>query len=64
MNQTDTLLTVKETAAYLKLNPLTVYDYIRSGKLKAIKFGRNVRILREDLDRFVTAHKTLGGAFV
>lgn len=60
MNQTDTLLTVKETAAYLKLNPLTVYDYIRLGKLKAIKFGRNVRILAADLETFVNAHKTGG----
>ena len=60
MNQKDTLLTVKETALYLKLNPLTVYDYIRAGKLKAVKFGRYYRILAVDLETFVNSHKTGG----
>lgn len=62
MNQKDTLLTVKETALYLKLNPLTVYDYIRAGKLKAVKFGRYYRVLQQDLNSFVNDHKTTGGA--
>ena len=30
MNIDSNLITVKETAGYLKLNPLTVYDYIHS----------------------------------
>ncbi len=60
MNQIDTLLTVREAAVYLKLNPLTLYEYIRTGKLKAAKFGRYYRILEEDLKNFVDAHK-IGG---
>lgn len=60
MNQTDTLLTVKEAAVYLKLNPLTLYEYIRAGKLKAVKFGRYYRILEEDLKIFVNSHRTGG----
>lgn len=60
MTQADTLLTVKEAALYLKLNPLTLYDYIRTGKLKAVKFGRSYRILEEDLKAFINAHR-IGG---
>ena len=60
MNQTDTLLNVKEAAVYLKLNPLTLYEYIRAGKLKAVKFGRYYRILEEDLKIFVNSHR-IGG---
>lgn len=50
-------MTVKDTAAYLKLNPLTIYEYIRSGQLNAIKFGRYYRILRKDLLLFIEQHK-------
>lgn len=60
MNQTYTVLTVKEAAEYLKLNPLTLYDYIRTGKLKTVKFGRYYRILEEDLKVFINAHR-IGG---
>jgi excisionase family DNA binding protein len=46
-------LTAQEVAKILKLNIMTVYEYIREGKLKAIKFGRNYRILNEDFEEFI-----------
>lgn len=52
------LITVKETAAYLNLTPITVYEYIRTGQLSAVKFGRYYRIDRKDLDQFINKHKT------
>jgi excisionase family DNA binding protein len=58
MKSVSNLITVKETASYLKLHPLTVYEYIHSGKLRAIKFGRYYRIDKVDLDRFINRHKT------
>jgi excisionase family DNA binding protein len=54
----DRLLTVKETADVLKLNVLTVYDYIRSGRLNAVKLGRYYRIEQKDLMAFIESHKT------
>ena len=51
------LLTAKEVANTLKLNILTIYEYIRTGKLKAIKFGRTYRIEEEYLDRFIKEHQ-------
>ena len=53
----DTMLTVKETATFLKLNPITIYDYIRIGSLPAVKFGRYYRIVKRDLVQFINAHK-------
>lgn len=53
----ETLLTVKEVASRLKLNPLTVYTYIRSGRLHAVKFGRTYRISEADLNMFIESHK-------
>lgn len=54
-----TLLTVKEAATVLKLNPLTVYDYIKQGKLKAAQFGRYYRIHPDDLSEFIKQHAVI-----
>lgn len=56
MSQT-TLLKVSEVAQVLKLNILTVYQYIRQEKLSAVKFGRSYRIEEEDLEKFIKEHK-------
>ncbi len=55
---TKVLLTAREVANLLKLNILTVYEYIRKDKLKAVKFGRNYRIEEKDLDEFIKSNKT------
>jgi len=60
-NSADKLLTIKEVALWLKLNPITLYEYIRNGSLKAMKFGRYYRVVERDLLSFIDAHKTKGG---
>lgn len=50
MNQ---LLTVKETAAYLRMPLPTVYYLIQREKLPAIQIGGRWRVKKEDLDRKV-----------
>ena len=47
------LLTVHETAEQLKVKESTIRAWIRSGKLRAIKFGREWRIAIKDLERFL-----------
>ncbi len=47
------LLTVHETAAHLKVKESTIRSWIRDGKLRAIKFGREWRIAVVDLERFL-----------
>lgn len=42
---------VKETAAIFGVAELTVRRWIDSGKLKAIKIGRTIRITDEEIER-------------
>jgi excisionase family DNA binding protein len=51
------LLTVEQVAAYLRLNKLTVYRYIRLGDLRAVRIGRVLRVRRTDVYGFLEAHK-------
>jgi putative molybdopterin biosynthesis protein len=46
-------LTVKEASKILKLNIMTVYEYIRRGQLKALKLGRNYRIDINEFNKFI-----------
>ncbi len=56
----DQVMTVDQVAAYLQLNRLTVYRYVREGKIPAAKIGKVYRILRADVDRFLEAQKVQG----
>jgi excisionase family DNA binding protein len=47
------LLTVKETADLLRVSTVTVRRYIASGKLAAVRVGRNIRIRRDDVERVI-----------
>jgi len=58
MNINRRFLTPSEVAKELQLNLLTIYKYIRNKKLLAIRFGRNYRITKEDLDKFIESNKT------
>jgi excisionase family DNA binding protein len=44
------LLTVAETAAYLKVSPVTVRRYIKSKRLPCVRVGRNIRVRKEDVE--------------
>ena len=46
------LLTVKEVAAMLHVNPITVRRHIASGRLRCVRVGRLVRIPRDAVERF------------
>ncbi|MBN1347536.1 MAG: Flp pilus assembly complex ATPase component TadA [Phycisphaerae bacterium] len=48
------LLTMDHAIALLKTTRPTFYRWLRSGKLKGTKVGRQWRFRREDIDRFVT----------
>lgn len=51
-------LTVRETAELLKVNPMTIYRYIKAGKLVAYKLGKDFRIDKKELDKFLKKIKT------
>ena len=50
----DRLLTVGEVAAVMRVSNMTVYRLIKSGQLGAIRVGKNYRIRRRDVERYLT----------
>jgi len=49
--------TIEEVAKMLKVAYLTVYRWIQSGKLVACKAGKQYRIKKADLDKFIERKK-------
>lgn len=49
----EPLLTVGEVAAVMRVSNMTVYRLIKSGQLGAIRVGKNYRIRRSDVDRYL-----------
>jgi len=51
------LLTLKEVCERLRLHENTVREYIKEGKIPAIKFDRVWRVDEKDLEKFIKARK-------
>ena len=58
MKGNHNLLTPEQVAQILQVHVLTIYSYIRRGKLDAIRLGRNYRITPKDLTRFIESNRT------
>jgi excisionase family DNA binding protein len=50
--------TVDEVAELLQVNRRTIINLLASGKLVGFRVGRNWRITREDLERFIEEGKS------
>ena len=50
----EPLLTVGEVAQLMRVSNMTVYRLIKSGQLAAIRVGKNYRIRRNDVERYLT----------
>ncbi len=48
------LLTVAEVAQIMRVSNMTVYRLIKAGQLAAIRVGKNYRIRRRDVERYLT----------
>lgn len=51
-------LTAEEVAEMLKVNIMTIYRYIKAGKIQAYKLGKNFRIEKKEFERFLSSLKT------
>jgi len=49
----DEIYTSDEVVEKLKISKETLYRYIKSGKLKAKKIGREYRFIGRDLNKFL-----------
>ncbi|MDO8586755.1 MAG: helix-turn-helix domain-containing protein [Armatimonadota bacterium] len=51
------ILSVKEAASYLKVQPRTIRDWIAAGRLMARKVGKSYIIAEEEVGKMVTTIK-------
>ena len=49
--------TAQELAEELRVNIMTIYRYIKAGKLKAYKIGKEFRIDKIEFDKFLNKAK-------
>lgn len=62
MNLNDNkYFTVEQVAELLQIHWQTVLNYIKSGKLCAVKLGKGYRIDQQSLDEFIKKNKTNNG---
>lgn len=54
---TQEFYTAKEISDKLKLNVMTIYRYIKLGKLKAYKIGKEFRIEKQEFEDFLNKVK-------
>lgn len=54
----DKLLTVKEVAQEMRVSEKRVLNWIKSGQLTALDLGKDYRIYRSDLDKFIQEKRT------
>lgn len=57
MNE-ETYYTSQEVAKRFKVTYLTVFRWIKAGKLKAFKVGKQYRVKQEDLEAFIEQSKS------
>lgn len=57
---TDTVLTIKEVAEYLKVNERTVYRLAAAHKIPAFKVGSAWRFKQSDLEEWINAQAAQG----
>jgi len=55
------LLTIREACDRLKLSRASLYRLIQRGELPTVRIGRARRVIREDLDRFITTLRSRSG---
>lgn len=58
---TDEILTIKDVAAYLKLNEKTAYRLVLDGKIPGFKVGGSWRFDKNDIQKWIEKSKK-GGA--
>lgn len=56
------LLTIQETAALLRVNPITVRRAIAEGRLQALRVGKSVRVRREAVDELLVPFESTPAA--
>ncbi|MDO8739996.1 MAG: helix-turn-helix domain-containing protein [Candidatus Woesearchaeota archaeon] len=57
-NKNKEFYKAEDLAEKLDVNIMTIYRYIKSGRLKAYKIGKEFRIDKNEFERFLNSVKT------
>jgi excisionase family DNA binding protein len=60
-NKMNTVLTVEETAKFLRVHPSTVCRLLRARTSQAFKIGSDWRFNLESIERFISDRETVSG---
>ncbi|MFH1782636.1 MAG: helix-turn-helix domain-containing protein [Candidatus Omnitrophota bacterium] len=60
------ILTIKDVAEFLDIHPMTVYKYVKGGKLPAFKIGTSWRVRKDSIKKWIEENeqKQNGGEHV
>lgn len=58
MKNIDEFYTAEELAEKLRVNIMTIYRYIKAGKIKAYKFGKEFRVEKNEFESFLKKAST------
>ena len=58
MKENNEFYKADDLAARLQVNIMTIYRYIKAGKIKAFKFGKEFRIEAKEYENFLNKHRT------
>lgn len=53
MEGSSEIMTLEETAKYLKIGKSTLYKMVREGKIPAVKIANQWRFRKEDIDKWL-----------
>jgi len=56
VRKTEKTYTVDEVMEMLSVNRVTIYKWIRSGELRAVRIGRQFRIPKDYYDEFIESN--------
>ena len=57
MKKEGKMLKLSEVAAKLNMHYMTIYSYVKSGKLPAVQFDKIYRVDEEVLEKFIEENK-------
>ena len=57
-NELPVMLTVQDVAVFLRISKNTAYNFVNSGINPSVKIGRQVRVYREDVIRYIKSPQT------
>lgn len=58
MKNPEEFYLTEELADKLRVNVMTIYRYIKAGKLKAYKFGKEFRVEKSEFEAFLKKSST------